>query len=208
MDSSTQVKCMGIIEKLIARPIIQYFCGKFSVGGSGLDVYGIRNKLACDNYSTPDDFFNDITKYFALLRSNSINSYEKKAIDELSSFIDSKSKKVKNVGLDAWSLEWRQNLQHLNTLLQKNSYRHKVLPISVVDTNTQLSNQEIFNIKYKIENLLNENQKKVAVNLIKTLEDNVVVNGDDIVFDIKLLRPNTLFSLQAFLQKVSRKEDW
>ena len=71
-----------------------------------------------------------------------------------------------------------------------------------IESSTSLTENEIFNLKNKIENIKNPKNINIINNLILNLENDLIKDNNNIYFDLKTLKPITLLILRSFLKKL------
>ncbi|OHT12056.1 hypothetical protein TRFO_18250 [Tritrichomonas foetus] len=207
MNQQTLLKCEKLMLKLENRPMYQYFlCFKNNKSKRKfLDLFQIKNKLTLNEYSSMNDWLDDLTRFFKEVIDHKRSSIlQRHAAQSLLEIINKKSKRIKCLDIDDWVSVYSHTYQEMASLIAESppelNISKMARPMQLAGTAITFSEHDLIEIRQILEKKLDDKSKKIVAQLIIALEPNVVSDLNSVEFDLARLSNETLLAVRSFLK--------
>lgn len=205
MNQQILLKCQKMMMQLEMHPLYKFFLNNYRIKKQNqLDLKHIKNKLSLNEYSTKEEWLNDLTFFFKhIIDKKSSSPIIKKSAQSILDEINKKAQKINFLNSDDWTSVFCHTYQELANLIavapKGLGISELSRPMQLAGTTIEFTERDLIEMRKQLEQNLDDKEKKLVAQLIISLESDVVLNGRTIDFDLARLKNDTILAIRAFL---------
>lgn len=198
MDVALLNKCTALTAKLEKHP----FYGLLS--DQAPEFRAIKVRLITRSHKTPDEWVNDLCELLnSISKAENSDKITKYAALGLITWLERKRKKL------LYLCDWKNRVctiyNKLVDLLRQAPpdwpMDKKIVWMQTTGIDIDVSETELVDMKKVIESELNDDEREMVGRMIMAMEQDTLVKGDSLIFDLAKLNKETLLAVRTFVRK-------
>ena len=198
MDLALLNKCTALAAKLEKHPFYSL------LSDQATEFRAIKIRLITRSHKSPEEWIDELRNLLnGISKAESSDEITKYAALGLITWLDRKHKKL------MYPSDWKTKVctiyNKLVDLLRQAPpdwpMDKKIVWMQTTGTDIDVPEMELVNMKNVIESELNDDEREMVGQMIMAMEQDTLIKGGSLIFDLAKLKKETLLAVRAFVRK-------